>query len=168
KIFTNPKLRAGPPSRSVPPPGIANHHRSHHINQRCGLTFHLTQFSGPAHRIGFRSVAFQANIIREKLAGGEPISRILKLVAAPGFSEHHTGQAIDIGSPDFPVVDERFALTAEFRWLKKNAARFGFHLSYPRRNPHGIVYEPWHWCWQSRRQVKSRSAGRRGPRLTAS
>ena len=21
-------------------------------------------------------------------------------------------------------------------------------MSYPRDNPHGIVYEPWHWCWQ--------------------
>jgi LAS superfamily LD-carboxypeptidase LdcB len=23
-------------------------------------------------------------------------------------------------------------------------------MSYPRDNPHGIVYEPWHWCWQPR------------------
>ena len=48
-IFTNPKLWAGPPSRSVPPLRIANHHRNHHINQRCRLTFHLAQFLGPAH-----------------------------------------------------------------------------------------------------------------------
>ena len=26
---------------------------------------------------------------------------------------------------------------------------FGFHLSYPRDNPHGIAYEPWHWCWRA-------------------
>ena len=28
-----------------------------------------------------------------------------------------------------------------------NAGAHGFRLSYPRDNPHGIVYEPWHWCW---------------------
>ena len=43
-----PRLRAGPPTRSVPPPGIANHHRSHHIHQPRGLTFHLAQFLGSA------------------------------------------------------------------------------------------------------------------------
>jgi len=49
KMLINPRLRAGPPSRSVPPPGIANHHRSHHIHQRRKLTFHLAQFLGSAH-----------------------------------------------------------------------------------------------------------------------
>ena len=33
-----------------------------------------------------------------------------------------------------------------FDWLTAKAARFGFSMSYPRGNPHGIVYEPWHWC----------------------
>lgn len=95
---------------------------------------------------GFRSVARQAMIIREKLAAGKSIHEILRYVAAPGCSEHHTGRALDIGSPDDPDLDERFARTAAFHWLKKNAVSFGFHLSYPARNPHGIGYEPWHWC----------------------
>lgn len=98
----------------------------------------------------FRSVARQTKIIRIKLAAGEKITDILRLVAAPGCSEHHTGCAIDIGSPDEQALDEQFGRTAEFRWLKKNAGAFGFHLSYPRRNPHRIGYEPWHWCWRSR------------------
>lgn len=97
---------------------------------------------------GYRSVARQTRIIRRKLAAGEDIAGILRLVAAPGCSEHHTGRAIDIGSPDNQKLDEDFARTAEFRWLKRHAARFGFHLSYPRNNPHGIGYEPWHWCWR--------------------
>ena len=29
--------------------------------------------------------------------------------------------------------------------LIANAGDFGFVMSYPRDNPHGIVYEPWHW-----------------------
>ena len=97
---------------------------------------------------GFRSVARQTKIIRDKLATGEPLSHILLFVAAPGCSEHHSGHALDIGSPGDFDLDERFGRTAEFRWLKANAPRFGFHLSYPRKNPHGIGYEPWHWCWR--------------------
>ena len=97
---------------------------------------------------GFRSVARQTKIIRDKLAAGKKIADILLFVAAPGCSEHHTGRALDIVSPDDPELEERFARTAAFRWLKANAARFRFHLSYPRNNRHGIGYEPWHWCWR--------------------
>lgn len=98
---------------------------------------------------GYRSVPRQTRIIRRKLAAGENIADILRLVAAPGCSEHHTGRAIDIGSPDNQSLNEDFARTAEFRWLRKHATRFGFCLSYPRRNRHGIGYEPWHWCWHA-------------------
>ena len=98
---------------------------------------------------GFRSVSRQTRIIRQKLTDGQNIADILQLAAAPGCSEHHTGRAVDVGSLDDPNLDENFARTAEFRWLKKHAARFGFHLSYPRKNPHGIAYEPWHWCWRA-------------------
>jgi zinc D-Ala-D-Ala carboxypeptidase len=96
---------------------------------------------------GHRSVARQARLIRRKLAAGESIHDILRLVAAPGCSEHHTGRAIDVGSTEDCALDEDFARTPEFNWLRKNAARFGFYLSYPRKNAHGIGYEPWHWCW---------------------
>lgn len=98
---------------------------------------------------GYRSMTRQIRIIRRKLAAGEAIGDILKLVAAPGCSEHLTGRAIDIGSPEDCALDEDFAQTAEFKWLRRNAGRFGFHLSYPRNNRHGIGYEPWHWCWQA-------------------
>ncbi|MGH7947151.1 MAG: M15 family metallopeptidase [Opitutaceae bacterium] len=96
---------------------------------------------------GFRTIARQTEIFRGKLAAGEPLDDILRYVAAPGFSEHHTGRALDIGSPEHTELDEAFGETGAFRWLDENAARFGFRLSYPRSNPHGIAYEPWHWCW---------------------
>jgi zinc D-Ala-D-Ala carboxypeptidase len=96
---------------------------------------------------GFRSVARQADIIRGKLAAGAAIDAILRYVAAPGFSEHHTGRALDIGSPDHVELDERFAETDAFRWLGQHAGTFGFRLSYPVGNISGIGYEPWHWCW---------------------
>jgi D-alanyl-D-alanine carboxypeptidase len=106
--------------------------------QRSGIT--LIALSG------FRTIDRQKAIIRDKLAAGEALDAILRSVAAPGYSEHHTGRAIDLGSPDGPPLTEAFAATPQFRWLEENAADFGFRLSYPRGNPHGIAYEPWHWC----------------------
>jgi D-alanyl-D-alanine carboxypeptidase len=97
---------------------------------------------------GFRSVARQTTLIRRKLAAGARVENILRFVAAPGCSEHHTGRALDLGTPADLELDELFARTAAFRWLEHNAERFGFHLSYPRGNVHGIGYEPWHWCWR--------------------
>jgi len=96
---------------------------------------------------GFRSVARQTEIIREKLAVGRPLDDILRWVAAPGHSVHHTGRAVDIGAPDEPPLAEGFADTAAFAWLTRRAGEFGFRLSYPRENPKGIAFEPWHWCW---------------------
>jgi zinc D-Ala-D-Ala carboxypeptidase len=95
----------------------------------------------------FRSVARQTTIIRRKLARGQPIETILRVSAVPGCSEHHTGRALDLGTPDHLALESSFGRTRAFRWLKRHASRFGFRLSYPRRNPHGINYEPWHWCW---------------------
>jgi len=94
---------------------------------------------------GYRSHAYQMGIVRRKLQRGLGIGEILAVNAAPGFSEHHTGAALDIGTPGEPPAEESFENTPAFAWLCTHAGRFGFGLSYPRGNPHGIVYEPWHW-----------------------
>jgi D-alanyl-D-alanine carboxypeptidase len=98
---------------------------------------------------GFRGVDHQTEIIRRKLAAGQRIDDILRVNAAPGYSEHHTGRAVDIGTPDAPPLEESFAGTAAFRWLEAHADQFGFLLSYPRDNAHGIAFEPWHWCCET-------------------
>lgn len=98
---------------------------------------------------GFRSVDRQAEIIRGKLAVGNPIDDILRSVVAPGFSEHHTGCAIDVGSSEAPPLEEAFANTRAFAWLTLHAGEFGFLLSYPRNNDLGLDYEPWHWRWHA-------------------
>ena len=97
---------------------------------------------------GFRSIAYQAGILRRKLARGMPITEILAINTAPGYSEHHSGRAIDIGTPGCPPAETIFETTTAFTWLQRNAARFGFRMSYPRGNPHGVIYEPWHWYFQ--------------------
>lgn len=100
---------------------------------------------------GYRSIARQTRLIRRKLAAGQDLGSILRFVAAPGCSEHHTGRALDIGSPAALELTAAFGRTREYRWLRRHAARFGFHLSYPRNNRHAIGYEPWHWCWRRSR-----------------
>jgi D-alanyl-D-alanine carboxypeptidase len=95
----------------------------------------------------FRSIARQEEIVRKKLQLGLSWDEILKVNAYPGFSEHHTGTAIDIATPDCPQLIEAFERTSAFRWLEQNAGQFGFKMTYPRGNSLGISYEPWHWRW---------------------
>jgi D-alanyl-D-alanine carboxypeptidase len=94
---------------------------------------------------GYRSHDYQLGIVERKRARGLGVEEILTVNAAPGYSEHHSGRALDIGTLDEPPAEESFEHTAAFAWLRDNAAGYGFEMSYPRENPHGIVYEPWHW-----------------------
>ena len=94
---------------------------------------------------GYRSHDYQLGIFRRKLARGQSVAEILQVNAAPGFSEHHGGEVLDISTPGEPAAEESFEATPAFAWLQRHAGEFGFEMSYPRGNPHGIVYEPWHW-----------------------
>jgi len=96
----------------------------------------------------FRSVDRQAEIVREKLACGISLEAIFATSAPPGYSEHHTGRAVDVTTPGVRALEVEFEATAAFGWLAEHARRFGFVLSYPRDNPNGYVYEPWHWCYR--------------------
>ena len=55
--------------------------------------------------------------------------------------------SIDVFKNGEPPAEESFEATPAFAWLQQHAGGFGFTMSYPRGNPHGIVYEPWHWCY---------------------
>ncbi|MBE2213263.1 MAG: D-alanyl-D-alanine carboxypeptidase family protein [Opitutaceae bacterium] len=99
----------------------------------------------------YRSITRQAEIVRRKRARGDSWDAILRVNAYPGFSEHHTGCAVDLGAPGCVDLTEAFEATAEFAWLSTHAGRFGFRLSYPRDNTEGITYEPWHWRWHDAR-----------------
>lgn len=92
---------------------------------------------------GFRSIEYQKTIFPCKFKG-EPTEKEfvarLKYSAPAGFSEHHTGLAIDINS-----LEEDFADTKEYKWLLTHASDFGFEMSFPRNNPQGLGFEPWHW-----------------------
>lgn len=94
---------------------------------------------------GYRSHAYQAEIIERKVRAGQTWEDILRVSAYPGHSEHHTGRAVDVGTPGCPPLTELFAETKEFRWMQAHACRYDFYLSYPPGNKAGVIYEPWHW-----------------------
>ena len=96
----------------------------------------------------FRSPEYQVEVIQRQLSKGRTIEDILKHVAAPGFSEHHSGCAVDLTTSGFEAVADEFEESPAFVWLTRKAAGFGFVLSYPRHNGLGVVYEPWHWCFK--------------------
>lgn len=98
---------------------------------------------------GFRSIDYQARLIRKKINAGQSIGEILTVNAAPGYSEHHTGEAVDIATPGSRPLTEEFEGTPAFAWLTANAKKHGFSMTYPRDNPWGLIYEPWHWSLRS-------------------
>ncbi|MGB0134329.1 M15 family metallopeptidase [Dokdonella sp.] len=95
----------------------------------------------------FRSASYQLVIIERKLERGLSMEEILRVSAAPGYSEHHSGRVVDITCPGFEALEEEFEKSPAFAWLQRHAEEHGFALSYPPDNVHGIAYEPWHWCW---------------------
>ena len=97
----------------------------------------------------FRSYEDQAEIIRARLQRGKSIQEILCTVAAPGYSEHHLGTVVDIGTSNYDYHLDNFEQTAAFAWLQENASNFNFTMTYPRDNPYGFIYEPWHWALRS-------------------
>lgn len=97
---------------------------------------------------GYRSHEEQETIFFSLRAqrGQTPETRA-EVSAPPGYSEHHTGYAIDIGdaSQSNSHLNGDFAQTRAYRWLGDNAVRFGFELSFPPDNFQGVDFEPWHW-----------------------
>ena len=96
----------------------------------------------------FRSVDYQVEVIQRLLTKGQLIDDILTRVAAPGYSEHQSGCALDLTTEGYEALEEEFEGSPAFRWLSNHAVRYRYYLSYPRSNPFGVIYEPWHWCFR--------------------
>jgi D-alanyl-D-alanine carboxypeptidase len=89
---------------------------------------------------GFRSMCYQKKILERRLNDGYTFKRAMRGLAPPGYSEHMLGTAVD-----FVPVRRSFEKTDSYKWLQKNAARFGFKQSYSWENTQNWLYEPWHW-----------------------
>jgi D-alanyl-D-alanine carboxypeptidase len=96
---------------------------------------------------GYRTLEDQRHLFFDVKANrGQNASTRAEVSAPPGYSEHHTGYAVDFVDRSAPATDLEvsFETTPAFRWLQANAAHFGFELSFPKDNP-DVSYEPWHW-----------------------
>ncbi len=81
-------------------------------------------------------------------------STALRYSARAGHSEHQLGTSLDfsfVGGRD-PWDYADFAYTKAGAWLKSNAWRYGFVLSYPKGAERltGYAYEPWHFRYFGR------------------
>lgn len=97
---------------------------------------------------GFRSIQEQNDVFFSlQRARNQSVSERADVSAPPGYSEHHTGYAIDIGDANSPDsnLSVSFESTPAFQWLETHASRYSFELSFPKDNPQGVTYEPWHW-----------------------
>ena len=77
---------------------------------------------------------------------------VSRYVALPGFSEHQTGLAFDIGSTSSKV----FAESKEYEWMKDNAYKYGFILRFTKSNAYitGFRSEPWHYRYVGKKVAK--------------
>jgi len=108
----------------------------------------------------YRSVAYQRKIfdanVDTLMARGESkeaAEKTTKLTfTEPGYSEHHTGLAIDVVDQAWyqdhttDVLDHRFGDTDGGKWIQAHAREYGFIVRYPegKYDITQIDYEPWH------------------------
>ena len=106
--------------------------------------------------------------IRQPSPGGETTfqywvdqlgyNNALKVSARPGHSEHQLGLAIDFKTDQggVPWAGGDWALTPAGSWMKANAWKFGWVLSYPRNEFSKVCYsyEPWHYRYLGRDLAK--------------
>jgi D-alanyl-D-alanine carboxypeptidase len=114
---------------------------------------------------GFRDLSVQTALFRRQIQRQGSEQAAMRLSAPPGYSEHHTGYAIDIGDGRHPQthVQYSFAQTPAYAWLTQYAPHFGFELSFPQGNPQGVSYEPWHWRYVGSPQASALFAQARTP-----
>lgn len=128
-----------------------NYQQMYDDAKKAGITLYL--------RSGYRSIATQsinynANIDRLKYQGhteAEAIRQTNLYYTVPGHSEHHTGLALDIITPEYHnniyTLNDQFADTDAYVWLLENCANYGFILRYPQDKTDitEINFEPWHY-----------------------
>ena len=94
---------------------------------------------------GFRDFNRQQEILDDYIKLTGPVEA-LKWAAPPGYSEHHTGLAIDLGIFSSGTF-RTFTGTGINAWFKNNCYRFGFIHRYTKEKTDltGTVEEPWHF-----------------------
>lgn len=101
----------------------------------------------------YRTYDYQNNLYN-KYAKKDGVDKADTYSARPGFSEHHTGLAIDVDN--IKTNFNNFENTNEFKWMQENAYKYGFILRYPsdKVDITGYMYEPWHYRYVGREIAK--------------
>ncbi|MBW3041762.1 M15 family metallopeptidase [Prochlorococcus marinus] len=100
---------------------------------------------------GYRSINLQRDIFYEnKSIRNQTAIERSRDSAPPGYSEHSTGYAIDVGDGNYPNThfEVEFEETPAFKFMKRFASKYHFVLSFPPNNKQGVTYEPWHWRFE--------------------
>ena len=105
---------------------------------------------------GYRSYESQLEIYEEYFRKYDKTTAS-KLVSKPGSSEHQLGLGVDLTSQS--VIDKNrmvFGDSDEYRWVVKNAYKYGFILRYPKERCSftGIANEPWHFRYVGKKIAK--------------
>ena len=91
----------------------------------------------------YRTIEYQENLYNNYVKK-DGVANADTYSARPGFSEHHTGLAIDVDNKLLSYTN--FEKTKEFNWMLENAYKYGFILRYPKDSTiTGYIYEPWHY-----------------------
>ncbi|AXG37985.1 MULTISPECIES: D-alanyl-D-alanine carboxypeptidase family protein [Enterococcus] len=140
---------------------------SHQVDSRIAKDYEA--FSEAATKAGFplvivsafRSVESQKEVFETNVNGlvsgngmseEEATAKTKETITEPGYSEHHTGLAVDIvdqnwyNSYSTQVLDASYGDQPGAKWIAENAPKYGFIIRYPkdRQDITGITYEPWH------------------------
>ncbi len=78
------------------------------------------------------------------------------IVKRPGYSEHNSALAVDLGGSGDFSLSESFENTAAYRWLIENCADYGFILRFPKEKESvtGVIYEAWHFRYVGKEAAK--------------
>jgi D-alanyl-D-alanine carboxypeptidase len=154
-VVVNKKRPLDPQNYSPSPlstPNIEGAASGHQVNEQTAAA--LEELSNAAFGEGielaivsaYRSYDRQTSIYNSMVKGyGQ--AEADRVSARPGYSEHQTGWAADLGAASGECeLETCFADTPEGRWLAANAYKHGFIIRYPEGKEHitGYDYEPWH------------------------
>lgn len=93
----------------------------------------------------YRSIEAQQKIFDAKV---KQLGKDQKIAQKPGFSEHHTGYAVDFSIyPDGGKGARTFTREDHYAWIYDNCHKYGFVLRYPENKTDitGISPESWHF-----------------------
>ena len=109
---------------------------------------------GIAVRSAYRSYSSQQSVF-QGWVNSSGYQQALKYSARPGHSEHQLGTTIDFRSASSQMAPwdyNDWATSKPGAWMKANAWKYGFVMSYP-KGKFGKVcyaYEPWHYRYVGR------------------